>query len=91
MSDWSAANTIRLRYNAGGAGVQTGTYDATGAIVAGTAYSMDLRYTGGGMKLYINSGLVLNISAGVSFSVIPTTAYWGSDNSTTQQTDAVFS
>lgn len=90
LLDWSAANTIRLRYNAGGVGVQTGTYDATGAIVAGTAYNMDLRYTGGGMKLYINGGLVLTISAGVSFSVIPTTAYWGSDNSTTQQNDAVF-
>ena len=89
--DWSAANTIRLRYNAGGAGVQTGTWNATGAIVAGTNYNFDLRYTGSGMKLYINGALVITISAGVSFSVIPTTAYWGSDSSTTQQVDAVFS
>ena len=27
---WSAANTLKLEYNAGGAGVQSGTWDATG-------------------------------------------------------------
>jgi hypothetical protein len=91
LLDWSAANTIRLRYNAGGAGVQTGTWNCTGLIVAGTLYEMDIRYTSSGMKLYVNGNPVISISAGVGFSVVPTTAYWGSDNSYVQQTDAVYS
>jgi hypothetical protein len=91
LLDWSAANTMRLRYNAGGVGVQTGTWNATGLIVAGTLYAMEIRYTGGGMSLYVNGASVLTISANVAFTVVPTTAYWGSDNSTTQQNDVVIS
>ena len=91
LLDWSAANTIRLRYNAGGAGVQTGTWDATGLIVAGTLYNMEIRYTSSGMKLYVDGNPMISISAGVGFSVVPTTAYWGSDNSYTQQNDFVIS
>jgi hypothetical protein len=90
LLDWSAANTLRLRYNAGGAGVQTGTWDATGAIVAGTLYLITIQYKAGYMLVKINGVTRITIPALVNFSVIPTLAYWGSDNSYAQQIDAVF-
>jgi hypothetical protein len=91
LLDWSLANTIRLRYNAGGAGVQTATWTCTGLIVAGTLYNMEIRYTSSGMKLYVDGNPMISISAGVSFSVVPSVAYWGSDNSYVQQNDFVIS
>jgi hypothetical protein len=89
LLDWSLANTIRLRYNAGGAGVQTGTYNATGAIVAGTRYILEIRYTGGAMHLRIDNILVLTITAPTVFTIVPTVANWLHDNLFLQQNDAV--
>jgi hypothetical protein len=89
LLDWSAANTIRLRYNAGGAGVQTGTWNATGLIVAGTQYILEISYTGSVMYLKINTVTVITILAPTIFTVIPTTANWLHDNVFAQQNDAV--
>lgn len=92
LLDWSAANTLRLRYNAGGAGVQTGTWaTGGGAIVAGTKYKIEIIYTGGAMYVRVDGVAVITITAATVFSVVPTTAYWGSDSSYAQQNDFVIS
>jgi len=89
--DWSAANTLRLRYNAGGAGVQTGTWATGGGlIVPGTQYATRLEYSPTGMKVFVQNALRIQIFAPVIFSTVPTIVYWGSDNLTTQQIDAVY-
>lgn len=88
--DWSAANTIRLRYNANGAGVQTGTWDATGAIVAGTTYQMEIKYLPSGMELIVDGTTRITITAAVAFGTVPTSFYPGSLQAGGSQVDAVF-
>lgn len=87
---WSAANTLKLEYNAGGAGVQSGTYNATGAIVAGTTYSLEVAYTGTGATLKINDTTQITVTAAVSFATLPSNAYWGHKQDGTSQYDATF-
>jgi hypothetical protein len=87
--DYSAANTMRLRYNANGAGVQTGTWDCTGAIVAGTTYIIEVRYTSGGMKVYVDGTERISISAAVAFGTVPTMFYAGQLQAGTSQNDCV--
>jgi hypothetical protein len=88
--DWAAANTLRLTFNAAGGGNQTANWDATGAIAAGTQYTIGVEYTGSSMVLKVNSTVRITITAACIFTTIPATAYWGSDNSYAQQNDAVF-
>jgi hypothetical protein len=89
--DWSAANTLRLRYNASGGGVQTGTWDATGAIVAGTIYAMEIKYTGAAMTFSVDNVLRITITAASIFSTALATFYPGSDATPANQFDAVYS
>lgn len=88
--DWSAANTLRLQFNANNAGVQSGTYNATGAIVAGMTYAMQIDYTATGMTLSINGSVVITITATVNFTTGLATAYWGQKQDGTLQTDGTF-
>jgi hypothetical protein len=88
--DWSAANTMRLRFNAAGGGEQSGTWNATGAIAAGTKYTIEIEYRGAFMTLKVNDVLKITVTAACVFTTALATAYWGSDNSYAQQSDMVF-
>ncbi|MFC1600554.1 LamG-like jellyroll fold domain-containing protein [Patescibacteria group bacterium] len=71
----------------------TGTWDATGSITAGTTYEMEVIYTADSAVLKIDDDEKVNIdlTSTPSFTNAPNTAYWGSTQAGTQQTDAVFS
>jgi hypothetical protein len=88
---WSAANTLKLEYNAGGAGVQSQTWDATAAIVAGTTYALEVAATPTGMVLKIGDVTKTTITAAVNFSTVPTVIYWGSKQDGSCVADATFS
>jgi len=84
---WSAANTLKLEYNANGAGVQSGTWDATGAIAAGTTYAVEITYTATGMTLKVDDVTKITITAAVNFTPALATAYWGHKQDSTLQFD----
>lgn len=89
---WSAANTVKLEYQMNGGSVTSTTWDATGAITAGTTYRMVVTYTGSGnMILSVDGVTKITLSSiPAAFGTAPTTAYWGSDQAGTQQGDAAF-
>ncbi len=89
---WSAANTITLMYDMDNSGEVSDTWDATGAISAGTPYAMEISYTGeGDMTLVVDGVTRITLSSiPEAFGTVPATAYWGSDSLGTQQGDAVF-
>lgn len=84
---WSAANTITLAFNGGG-GEHTATWDATGAIAAGTSYTLQLDYSASEMTLSVDDVVKATITTGISFATVPTTAYWGSTSAGASQADA---
>lgn len=90
---WTAANNLRLEYNASGAGVQTANWATGGAaFVANTTYAMKLTYTGGGATLRVNNVAQITITAATGFTwpaVI--TVYWGSNTTILNHVDAVYS
>jgi hypothetical protein len=88
--DWSAANTLRLRFNAAGGGEQSATWNATGAIAAGTQYTIEIEYRGAWMTLKVDGTTRITVIAATVFTIIPATVYWGSDDSYTQQFDSVY-
>lgn len=85
---WNAANTITLAFNDGG-GEHTGTWDATGAIAADTTYLFEIEYSGSQMVLSVDGVAKITISQPVSFGTVPATAYLGSKQDGTLQTDGV--
>jgi hypothetical protein len=88
--DFQAASNVRLRYNASGAGVQTGNYNPA-TLNAGTKYMLDVLFHPGGMMLFIDGILRINIIAACVFNVPLATMYWGSTNLGTQQYDVIAS
>lgn len=86
---WSAANTITLAFNDGG-GEHTQTWDATGAIMAGTTYQMQIDYNASQMTLSVDGMVKATITTSLSFATIPITAYWGSSQAGASQADALF-
>lgn len=76
---WSAANTITLEYNMNGT-TGSGTWDATGEIVAGTTYTMQIYYTGGSTMFFVvdGSNKIMLTAIPAAFGTAPNTAYWGS-------------
>ena len=88
---WSAANTLKLEQNANGAGVQSSTWDATGAIVAGTTYACEVEYNATAVTLTVDSTLRITVTAAVNFTTALTTIYWGHKQDGTKQADATFS
>jgi len=89
---WSAANTIKLEYSMNGS-TGNGTWDATGAILAGTSYIITVNYTGGDtMILSVDGTARITLSSiPASFGTTPTTMYWGTKQDGTLQSDATFS
>ncbi|MEI6327173.1 MAG: prepilin-type N-terminal cleavage/methylation domain-containing protein [Candidatus Roizmanbacteria bacterium] len=88
---WSAANILTLSAVMNGTLV-TGTWDATGAIAAGTTYTMKLAYVGAStMTLSVNSVVNITLSSiPAGFGTVPTTVYWGSLYDGSAQGDATF-
>lgn len=89
---WDSDNTVKMEYSMGGS-TKSGTWDATGAIVAGTQYAITLQYTGGGTMVFNvggNAKITLS-SIPASFGTEPSTVYFGSDSSSVTQGDATFS
>lgn len=86
---WSAANTITLAFNDGG-GEHTTTWDATGAIAAGSTYAMQIDYSASVMTLSVGGVVKATITTAISFATVPTTAYWGSTSASISQIDATF-
>ena len=89
---WTAANTLRLRYNANGAGAVSANWaTGGGAIVPDTAYLVEIKYTAGGAILYVDGVNRVQIVAPTGFVwPVPTTCYWGTADGLNQQTDAVY-
>ncbi len=89
---WDSPNTIRLAYSMAGT-TASGTWDATGAIVAGTQYVVEVAYTGSGnMTLKVAGTTRITLSAiPAAFGQAPDFAYYGSDSSGSHQGDATFS
>lgn len=88
----TAANNIRLEYDAGGAGVQVANWNCTGLIVAGTTYKMEARGAGGAwVRLYVDNAVVAEIVNPFLFTTVPTVAYGGSLQDSTQQADSTYS
>jgi hypothetical protein len=85
--NYNGANSMQLRFNAGGGGVQAGVWDCTGAIVAGTTYTIEIRYSVIGMQLLVNYVERISIVAPVTFTTIPTVFY---PSSVGFNNDAVF-
>jgi hypothetical protein len=86
---WSSANTLTLYFYDGQQ--QDQSWNATGAILAGTSYEMEIEYSSSQMTLKVDGATRITISDDIDFSGnLPTTAYWGSNNSSSGQTDATF-
>ena len=88
---WNAANTITMAYNMNGT-TGSSTWNATGAIVAGTTYDVQIDYTGGStMTLAVGGSTRITLnSIPSSFGVAPYLAFWGSRKEGDRQGDAVF-
>jgi hypothetical protein len=87
--EWSAANTIRLRFNDGG-GEHSDTWDATGAIAVDTVYTGEIRWTSTRFRFYVDTVLRIEIVQPVSFATVPTRSYAGCNQAGGDQVDAVF-
>lgn len=87
---WSAANTIRMITNANGVS-DDNTYNATGAIVAGTKYLFEISYTSTEIVLKIDDVVVITNNQVVDYTTPLATLYLGLDNAGALQGDAVFS
>jgi len=88
---WNAANSITLAYSMNGTAASS-TWSATGAIVAGTTYAVQVAYTGGStMVLSVGGTARITLSSiPAAFGTAPTTAYWGSSQTGANQGDATF-
>ena len=88
---WSAANTLTLTFNAQGAGVQTGNYNATGAWDAGASKACKVYYGPAQAILYVLGVAVVTIVQPASFTVVSGNIYLGSDRNGINQSDTVYS
>ncbi|MGY5874093.1 MAG: hypothetical protein RTV72_17725 [Candidatus Thorarchaeota archaeon] len=86
---WSAANTITLAVNSGGAGVQTTTWNCTGAISANTEYLRGIRYTSSEVTLKIDGVVVATITTAIEFTTALAIDYEGTRQDGTLQSDMV--
>lgn len=88
---WNAANTIGLD-TCMNATCPSGSWNATGGIIAGTTYNIEINYIGGGnMVLKVDGTTRITLSSiPAAFSSVPTTVYWGTPASD-HQADATFS
>jgi hypothetical protein len=88
---WDQNSRIRMSYRmAGTAGTQT--WNATGQIVAGTKYTLNVAYTGGGsmtLKVDGTTRITLN-SIPAAFGTAPANVYRGSSSAGDRQGDATF-
>jgi hypothetical protein len=84
----SAANTMKLTVTYGGVSVNT-TWNATGAIAAGTTYSVIVRYQSGSVFVDIDGVNKITLAAG-AFAAALTALYYGSDATPAGAADAVF-
>jgi len=87
---WSGANEITLAFNDGG-GEHSDTWDATGAIVAGTTYQITVDYSATAMTFSIGGDAKITITTAINFATVPTDIYWGHAQDGTKQADASFS
>lgn len=90
---WVAADTLRLQYVANGAASQFNQWATGGsAFTPGTEYEMRLRYWATRMILYVDGVArnIINAATGFVWPT-PTTLYFGTQNTGTNQVDAVFS
>ncbi len=90
---WNSANTIRMQYRMNGSALTGGNWNAAGAIVAGTKYTIQVAYTGGGnMTLTVNGTPRITLaSIPAAFAVAPNTVDYGSDRNGANQADATIS
>ena len=86
---WTAANTVTIAVNAGGAGEQTTTWDATGAIAAGTSYSGEFKYDSSHVDFIVDGATKATITTPIVFTTMPA-LYPGARQDGTLQGDATF-
>ena len=84
----SAANTVTLTFNDGG-GVHTANWAAAGAMTAANLDTLEVQWDAAHMELRVDTVLRINIAQPPNFAVVPTAFYPGTDQTGTQQVDAV--
>lgn len=87
---WNAANSITLDIKCAGL-TTTQTWNATGAIVAGTTYACELDYNPTTVTFKVDDvAKIMNSTGGFTFGTLPTNVYWGHKQDGSCQFDATF-
>lgn len=87
----SGASQITLGFDAGGAGLQTGVWNVgAGEIVADTEYLLEVRYTASKIEFLVDGVVMITVNQPTGFDWAGGTAYWGSDATGANQSDAVY-
>jgi len=84
----SLANRVDLAFNDGG-GVHAANW-APATLTTGIEYLFEIKYNAGEMILKIDGVTRITITVPINFANIPTIIYWGTDQTTALQVDAVF-
>jgi hypothetical protein len=86
---WDSAGTVLMGYNMNGT-VASGTWNASGLIVAGTRYTLQVAYTGGGSMIFSVDGTARITLSGIpaAFGIAPNNVYYGSNSAGRNQGDA---
>ena len=87
---WSAANTLDLKYNAKGAGEQTGQANMTGAWTAGARKLTTLEWGASSCKLDLDGVNKITIAQPASFTAMTANFYFGSNKDGANQSDSVY-
>jgi hypothetical protein len=87
----SGASQITIGFNAAGAGLQTGVWNVgAGEIVADTEYLLEVRYTASKIEFLVDDVVMITVNQPTGFDWAGGTAYWGSDATGANQSDAVY-
>jgi hypothetical protein len=88
-ADWISSTSVQLRFNDGG-GEHNAIWDSGAAFVADQEYLIEIKWNASQMQVLIDGVVRITITQPVNFVVVPITAYWGTNNVSDRQIDAVF-
>lgn len=99
VGTWASANYIALRWTpstvvrlqgAFNSVAFNGTWSASGLIIAGTTYAVQIDYSGGVVNFRVDGVVKITANLTTTFSVVPTITYFGTWDGTTLQSDATY-
>lgn len=89
LAYWGANNIVQFHHRGNGTRITT-TWDATGAIVAGTTYAITINYNSLQDVLKVNGVTKASLSSPTALTTVPATIYYGTDQLGQYQGDAAF-